>query len=87
MHQVLKWKTGRINQMSDYCPLKLYSGLESVLMEAVEEMFKNPQSNLKIYYGHESLIGPVGILIIWISSRFAILRPLPFATHSRISAT
>jgi hypothetical protein len=63
MHQVHKWKTGHIDQMSGYCPLKLYSGLESVMMEAVEEMFKSPQSNLKIHYGREYLIGPVCIIM------------------------
>lgn len=59
MHQVYKWNEGTIDEMSDYCPLKLYSEIEDVMIDGLKDMLRCPQSNLKIYYGSECLIGTV----------------------------
>lgn len=52
-------KRGRISFLSHYCPLDLYSGCRARQYEAIENLLKTPQNNLRIFknlklvYGEE----------------------------------
>lgn len=47
--QHLKLARGRIQEMSDYCPINLFSGCPVKMKNALENLLKNPQNNLRIF--------------------------------------
>eukprot|EP01134_Creolimax_fragrantissima_P002856 CFRG2856T1 len=51
MHQHVKLAQGKINHISDYCPLDLYSGKLERVVKSLEDMLIEPQNNLKVYVG------------------------------------
>uniref|UniRef100_A0A1I8Q5N4 inositol-pentakisphosphate 2-kinase n=1 Tax=Stomoxys calcitrans TaxID=35570 RepID=A0A1I8Q5N4_STOCA len=47
--QFLKFKQGKINQRSNYCPLDLFSGVPDRMWNALHALFMCPQNNLRIF--------------------------------------
>jgi len=50
MHQYLKIKEHQTHNISGFCPLDLYASNNIRRTKAFQELLKNPQNNLKIYY-------------------------------------
>jgi inositol-pentakisphosphate 2-kinase len=49
MHQYLKQEKKEIQTISSYCPLDLFSCNESRIRRALQNLFHEPQNNIKIY--------------------------------------
>lgn len=47
--QYLKLSHGLISQISEYCPINLFSGCPIKMKNALEELILNPQNNLRIF--------------------------------------
>lgn len=48
-HQYLKLSRGDIKEISQYCPLDLFSGHNKRVGRAVHNLFQTPQNNLKVF--------------------------------------
>lgn len=48
-HQYLKLSRGDIQEISQYCPLDLFSGHHKRVRRAVHNLFQTPQNNLKVF--------------------------------------
>ncbi|EGC28988.1 hypothetical protein DICPUDRAFT_43505 [Dictyostelium purpureum] len=61
MHQHLKFQENSIGDISNYCPIDLFSGDPKRQEYSIKEMINHPQNNLKIYYnGVLSFTGSLG---------------------------
>lgn len=49
LNQFLKKKHGKIQVLSQYCPLDLFSGLRPRMLKAIAALTKTPQNNLRIF--------------------------------------
>ncbi|CAG9802832.1 unnamed protein product [Chironomus riparius] len=47
--QYLKLKTTKISNISQYCPIDLFSGKADRMNRAIKGLFENPQNNLKMF--------------------------------------
>lgn len=47
--QYLKLKTAKITNISQYCPIDLFSGKAERMNRAINGLFQNPQNNLKMF--------------------------------------
>ena len=47
--QYLKLKNAKISQISQYCPIDLFSGKAQRMNRAIKGLFENPQNNLKMF--------------------------------------
>ncbi|XP_027621322.1 inositol-pentakisphosphate 2-kinase [Tupaia chinensis] len=57
MHQHLKVATGKWKQISQYCPLDLYSGNKQRMHFALKSLLQEAQNNLKIFKNGELIYG------------------------------
>jgi inositol-pentakisphosphate 2-kinase len=57
MHQHLKFSENSIKNVSNYCPLDLYSRNPQRIRKALLEIFENPQNNLKLYFNGDLIFG------------------------------
>ncbi|KAI3648680.1 hypothetical protein MP228_006534 [Amoeboaphelidium protococcarum] len=53
--QCLKLSTGQISEVSSYCPLNLFSRDTNRVCGALQSLFNNPQSNLKVFVNGECI--------------------------------
>lgn len=49
MMQHLKLAKGRINRVSNYCPIGLFSGCPAKMKHSIKQLIKNPQNNFRIF--------------------------------------
>ncbi|ALC41528.1 Ipk1, partial [Drosophila busckii] len=47
--QLLKLQSGKIKRLGDYCPLALFSGTPSRMLDALHALFACPQNNLRVF--------------------------------------
>lgn len=47
--QYLKLKNAKIKNVSNYCPIDLFSGNAKRIHGAIKGLFENPQNNLKMF--------------------------------------
>ncbi|CAM6117342.1 unnamed protein product [Calypogeia fissa] len=57
MHQQLKFHQGKIDHISKYDPLDLFSGTRDGILKAIEALFETPQNNLRIFLNGEEIFG------------------------------
>ncbi|XP_070559550.1 inositol-pentakisphosphate 2-kinase-like isoform X2 [Ptychodera flava] len=57
MHQRLKVKEGKWTELSNYCPVDLFSGNSSSMFYALTALLSNPQNNLRIFKDGSLLYG------------------------------
>lgn len=48
-YQYLKLKNDRIERVSSYCPIDLFSGKAERMNQALKGVIDNPQNNLKVF--------------------------------------
>lgn len=53
--QYLKLRNAKINSVSNYCPIDLFSGNAQRMNRAIRGLFKNPQNNLKMFKNGETV--------------------------------
>ncbi|XP_061430323.1 inositol-pentakisphosphate 2-kinase-like [Lethenteron reissneri] len=58
MQQYLKVANGKCRQVSDYCPLDLYSGDGSRMSFAIRSLMKNSQNNFRVFKLLAGVYGP-----------------------------
>uniref|UniRef100_S4RD21 Inositol-pentakisphosphate 2-kinase n=1 Tax=Petromyzon marinus TaxID=7757 RepID=S4RD21_PETMA len=57
MQQYLKVANGKCRQVSDYCPLDLYSGDGSRMSFAIRSLMKNSQNNFRVFKNGTLIFG------------------------------
>ncbi|XP_021759941.1 inositol-pentakisphosphate 2-kinase-like isoform X1 [Chenopodium quinoa] len=60
MHQVLKLQQQKIQQLSEYDPLDLFSGSRERIHKAFKALFANPQNNLRVFLNSSLIYGGMG---------------------------
>ncbi|XP_009792964.1 inositol-pentakisphosphate 2-kinase-like [Nicotiana sylvestris] len=60
MHQALKLNQGKISEVSAYDPLDLFSGSRDRVRKAINNLFKTPQNNFRVFLDGSLIIGGLG---------------------------
>ncbi|KNA17367.1 hypothetical protein SOVF_080660 isoform B [Spinacia oleracea] len=60
MHQVLKLQQLKIQQLSEYDPLDLFSGSKDQIHEALKALIATPQNNLRVFLNGSLIYGDLG---------------------------
>ncbi|XP_022228008.2 inositol-pentakisphosphate 2-kinase [Drosophila obscura] len=55
--QLLKLRNGKIKRLGDYCPLELFSGAPSRMLDALNALFACPQNNLRVFQDGNLIYG------------------------------
>ncbi|XP_017149122.1 inositol-pentakisphosphate 2-kinase isoform X1 [Drosophila miranda] len=55
--QLLKLRNGKIKRLGDYCPLELFSGAPSRMLDALHALLACPQNNLRVFQDGNLIYG------------------------------
>ncbi|BFG06085.1 inositol-pentakisphosphate 2-kinase [Drosophila madeirensis] len=55
--QLLKLRNGKVKRLGDYCPLELFSGSPSRMLDALNALFACPQNNLRVFQDGNLIYG------------------------------
>lgn len=60
MHQALKLNQGKISEVSAYDPLDLFSGSRDRVHKAINNLFRTPQNNFRVFLDGSLIFGGLG---------------------------
>lgn len=60
MHQALKLNQEKISEISGYDPLDLFSGSSDRVRKAINNLFRTPQNNFRVFLDGSLIFGGLG---------------------------